>query len=90
MKRPDIDYSMLPEHLRAGLQRYIEDGVKPGDFLCAVLRNDLMGAWGRADEYCKAQMNGIMDFVYNQMPAGSHGSEAELNLWIQMAVAAKD
>jgi len=29
------DYSELPETLQDGLRRYIEDFVKPGDFLCA-------------------------------------------------------
>jgi large subunit ribosomal protein L9 len=34
-----------------GLRRYIENGIGPGDFLWAVLTNDLRGAIERADEY---------------------------------------
>ena len=45
-----INYEMLPESLRSGMRRYIEDGVIPGGFLVAVLSDSLSDAMGRADE----------------------------------------
>lgn len=44
----EIDYSILPEHMRDAMRRYIENGEPVGDFLNAILRNDLMDAlWVR-------------------------------------------
>lgn len=36
-----INYSRLPEHIRAEMKQYIENRVPPGDFLMAVLSNSL-------------------------------------------------
>jgi hypothetical protein len=43
------DYAAIPELMRGGIQRYVEHGVQPGQFLSAVLCNDLRGAISRAD-----------------------------------------
>jgi hypothetical protein len=43
-----IDYSELPEHLRGGMERYLEQGLPPGAFLQHVIANDLREACGRA------------------------------------------
>jgi hypothetical protein len=82
MKRPDIDYSKLPEHLVGGFRRYIEDGIEPGQLIQAVIANDLMGAYGRADILSKLAMEDILGFVYNEMPSTSHGSREILAAWI--------
>ena len=49
---PDIDYSPLPEHLREGAQRYVEQGVATGSFLRSVFENDFAMAVVRADDKC--------------------------------------
>lgn len=38
----EINYSILPEHMREGTRRYIEHGNRPGDFLYLVLSNDFV------------------------------------------------
>ena len=76
-----IDYSRLPAHNRAGMQRYIEHGIAPGSFLSAVLSNDLMGALGKADEVNRAQIFDICVFLYNEAPAGCYGSAAKFKAW---------
>ncbi len=78
----DIDYSILPEHLRGGFQRYIENHVEPGQFIRAVLENNLMEAFGRADAICLASMFQIVGFVYNEMPGVSHGSPEKVTAWL--------
>ena len=42
---------LIPPYMRPGLQRHVEHHIRPGDFLYAVLCNDLFAAWkavGRA------------------------------------------
>lgn len=39
-----------------------------GDFLTAVLANDLVGAFGRADGYNAQIMQDYASFLYNMMP----------------------
>ncbi len=64
----------IREDIRAALLRYANQGIKPGDFLTAVLENDLMEAMGRADSYNRATIHQICTFVYNELPHNSHGS----------------
>lgn len=45
-----LDYTRLPVHIRGGAKRYIEHGVRPGSFLTAVIRNDLIHAMRYADD----------------------------------------
>ncbi len=42
-----LRYDHLPQTLRGGVYRYIEYGVLPGDFLIAVITNNLKEACAR-------------------------------------------
>ena len=79
----DIDYSKLPEHMRDGFRRYIEKGIPGGHFMTAVLSNDLMGAFGRADDINRARMFDICAFLHNEAPRGCFGSPEHVNDWIK-------
>lgn len=63
-----LDYSKLPESLRGGMRRYVEQGILPGDFLCAVLENDLIEAFKRADAINTMRMPEICRWMYREMP----------------------
>ena len=78
-----IDYSILPEHMRDGARLYIENGIEPGSFMSAVICNDLMEAFGRADMINKLCMFDIVRFFYNEAPAGCHGSPATMDAWVK-------
>ncbi len=71
--RPDI---------RAALDRYAEHGLPVGDFLQAVLANDLMDAIGRADDYNRATLYDICCYVHNDMPSACHGSRQAYREWV--------
>lgn len=71
-----------PNHLVEALQRYVHQGIPPGDFLLAVLRNDLMGAFARADLANIYAMPTIVAYVYNRTPWNCHGSEERVNRWL--------
>ena len=79
----EINYSGLPEHCRAGMKRYIEEGIKPGNFLSAVLENDLMEALGRADVINRARIFDYALFLYNEAPRASYGSPKIVAAWIE-------
>lgn len=78
----DIDYSSLPEGLRFGMKMYIENHVRTGGFLRAVLSNNLVESFARADENNKAKLFDIVSWVYNEAPGACWGSEATVEAWL--------
>jgi len=82
LKASRIDYSRLPEHMQGAARRYIERGITPGDFLTAVICNDLVGAIQRADDVNTAAMRDWVMFFYNDAPSGCWGSSAAMDDWI--------
>jgi flagellar capping protein FliD len=74
--------SLLPPHMRGAMQRYIENGIAPGDFLTAVLRNDLMGALGKADDENRHSLHSYGVYLYSYAPAGCYGSIERVNAWV--------
>lgn len=77
-----INYGRLPEHIRGGVQRYIEHGIAPGDFLTAVIRNDLGASFACADERNIEAMRDIVTFFWTEAPAGSWGSREHMSYWL--------
>lgn len=72
----------LPPHSLGGLMRYLDHGIPPGDFLTAVICNDLFGACGRADESNKHALFNWCSWFYNYAPARSFGSKEIMAEWI--------
>lgn len=79
----------IPDHMMAGLARYIEHGSSVGDFLTAVLENDLSEACARADNENLANLPAYAAYLYNEAPPQCHGSREKVRAWIkQFSVAA--
>jgi len=70
----------IPEHTRNGLDRWVREGLA-GDFLRAVLRNDLVEAAGRADALNAPRLPAIVQYVYNECPSDCYGSPAKVEAW---------
>lgn len=81
----DEFYSAIPEMTMAALRAYRDERRPTGDFLYAVLRNDLMDAVSRADEENLAAIGVICTFVRCQMPAVAHGSRERVQEWMEGA-----
>lgn len=79
---------LLPEHIRGGVERYIEHGVPPGSFLTAVIEGDLFAAMEAADDINQKRMFDICCWFYNHAPRGSYGSPESMKHWL--AVKAKE
>lgn len=78
---------MVPEHMHEAITLWIEKGEpRPklmGHFMCALLSNDLMEAFARADYANIAAMHAWTIFLYNYAPAPCFGSEEKLNAWYE-------
>ena len=84
MKYTEADWSLIPERMIGGMRRYLEHGIPPGDFLTAILSNDLREACMRADEENQRLIFAYVKFLYNYAPAGSWGSPQNYNAWIKL------
>lgn len=60
--------SMLPQHMREGIVEYIRVGRPVGDFLTALLSNDLMESFRRADEYNAQAMREWVSYLHSYAP----------------------
>lgn len=76
---------MLPEHMQQSMRDWLGEGEPHpkvmGSFLIAVLTNDLLGAFARADMQNAASMRHWAEFLTSFAPPGSYGTMAELLAW---------
>lgn len=72
--RPDIKES---------LDAYWNTGRPTGDFLKAVLSNDLFDAVGRADHENIRDLKEIVSYIYNELPQNAHGSKDNVRYYIE-------
>ena len=76
------NYETLPEGLQGGMQRYLEQGIMPGHFLTAVLKNNLFEAVMRADADNLKELPNIVKWIHWEIPSSSHGSDITVKAWI--------
>jgi hypothetical protein len=72
----------IPEHMMRSLRRYIQQGAPVGDFLTAVLENDLGKACGHADSENLQNLPAFVAYLYNEAPSGCHGSPEKVRAWL--------
>lgn len=75
----------VPDHLIDGLVAYVAERRPTGDFLRAVLENDLMEAFGRADVDSALGMRHIATFLYNYVPKKCYGSPERVVAWLKQS-----
>ena len=75
--------SHLPPRMVPGLLRYLEDGIKPGSFLTAIIENNLKEACAMADEENKYLIWDYVNVLYNYAPSDSWGSPERMKQWIE-------
>ncbi len=73
----------FPDRMRGPIVRYLVAGRRPGDFLQAVIRNDLREAVCRADDENQTLLLAWVHLLYMHAPTGSWGSPAALEEWIE-------
>ena len=78
----------IPERMMGGIQRYVEQHIPPGDFLSAVISNNLREAYGRADEENLANLPAYVAYFYNEAPSNCWGSPERLREWLALRATA--
>lgn len=78
------DPQLCPPIVRESLDRYAREGIPTGEFLRAVLENDLKEAIGRADWINGPSIHHIVSYCYNHLPSTSWGSLERVDSWLEM------
>lgn len=73
---------LIPPYMWGGIERYMVNRIAPGHFLTALLSNDLIEAFARADDENAANMQRYCRFLYNYAPRGTYGSPAAVREWL--------
>jgi len=72
----------IPRRMMEGLRRYIEGHCPVGDFLTAVLENNLSEAVGRADDENASNLAAYIGYLYNEAPSQCWGSPEKVSAWL--------
>ena len=73
----------LPLHLQPGIHRFIDQGIRPGHFLSAILENDLALACRLAHPDVRSRIWDIVAYIDQEAPAGAWGNAQRVERWIQ-------
>lgn len=80
----------IPDHMKEGLRLYVEEHQPPGDFLRAVICNDLQEAVCRADSENLENLPAYVLFFYNEVDARCWGSKERMEAWLKMGEDSDD
>ena len=72
---------LIPEHMRESVLAWIETGRPVGNFLTAVISNDLFMAIGKADDINRHALPDYMTYFFNYAPGGCWGSRKAVEEW---------
>jgi len=77
------DSSKCPKRIRESLERYVEHRIPTGDFLAAVLSNNLKMAIGTADAENLERLPDIVAYCYWEIPSNCWGSKNAVRNWLE-------
>jgi len=78
----EAEYAKIPELMRGAIKRYLLSHIAPGDFLTAVLQNNLVNAVFRADDENIHLLPIYVRWFYNFAPINSWGSPEKVKTWL--------
>lgn len=73
----------IPKRMRDGMIRYVKDGIRPGNFLCEIIANNLKEACYFADDENMANLPAYVNYFYNHAPISCWGSHNARENWIK-------
>lgn len=79
----DNSHWQIPEHTYNDLKMYVKYGLPTGDFLYAVLTNDLMESAGRANPRNSIKLKEICGFIINEIPSPAWRTPEKVEAWIK-------
>ena len=77
----------IPARMMPAIKPWIDIGLVPGDFLWAVICNDLRGAVARADHENLRNLPAFVGYFYNEAPADCWGSLEKALAWRESKIA---
>ncbi len=77
-----VNIELIPKATIIGLRAFADRGVPPGHFIRACLENNFMNVVGYADHENTKELPSIASYIYNEIPAASHGSKERVDSWI--------
>ena len=78
----ETNYDQVPNsYMTEAVKRYVEEGEAVGHFLTALLSNDLVGAFSRADDSNREKMWDWVKFLWNEVPSNCWGSREQVIRW---------
>ena len=75
---------LLPRHKHGGVSRYMERGIRPGDFLLCMLQGRTDEAKMRADAENRAFEKEWGTFLSDYLPEDCHGTPLKVEAWMKM------
>lgn len=75
------EYNLLP--LKGAIDDYVATGHPVGNFLEALLSNDLIEAVGQADNSNIILLPVYCRYLYNECPSQCHGSPEKYKAWLE-------
>ena len=75
----------IPGHMLSALRGYCENHHPVGDFLTAVICNDLAEAVARADQTNIANLPAFVGYLYNEADSRCWGSKEKMKAWLEQA-----
>ena len=76
------DPAQIPPYMMDALNAYIDEGVTVGDFLQAVICNNLKDAVGRADSVNINLLPAYIIYLYNEAPSLCWGTPGSYQAWL--------
>ncbi len=73
----------IADHMMDSIERYVEHGTIPGDFLQAVICNDLAQAFWRADDENLANLQAFVHYFFNITDSRCWGTVDKMNAWAE-------
>lgn len=73
----------IPERMMPGIKRYVEQGIRPGDFLVAIIQNNLKVAVGMADDENLRNIPAYVSYFHNECPMACWGSPEKMKQWME-------
>ena len=83
MSWTNMEFHSIAKVIRQPVVCYVERKAPVGDFLAAVIANDLKGAFGRASHISRAALFDIVSWFYNYAPRDCWGSPAKMAAWLE-------
>ena len=79
----------MKQETKEAIDRYVNEHLRTGGFLSAVLRNDLFAAARIADNENCRDLGEIVNYVWEHVPVGARGSVQAIEDWINQEVDAR-